>query len=442
LKFNIPEFQSTSKSATYSNLHDARKASIEDGYFFYDDMYAFANYAMEMYPNYINNVRNRFPLIFIDEAQDNNKTQDDLLEKIFNDEHCIYQRFGDSDQAIYDFQNAEGADTFGTNTDRLSDINISDSKRFPTEHITLINKFKCSAINLTALSVEPKLSPQIIYYTDTCKQQVVRNFLNLIDSHFNYEDQPVVKIIGFIHKDGAQHNIGSYIENFKKYRKDKKVETLIELMHNLKCNLSNTNTAFYSVIGFILKYNKIEYQGKRLTLQRKSAIRAYLHEMDINNTFRKSLLSLLQKDIDISKWQAFYSVIISVFGITTLSDRITTFVAASEDSMSVEDDIEMNIKCDNDNCLYTPQKHIRIEVDTIHGVKGETHDATLVLETYYKQQKDLSCVVQNKKSTNMEKFKKQLYVATSRAKSLLCIAVEDTQSNRQGLSDISLPEIK
>ncbi|KAA6302064.1 MAG: hypothetical protein EZS26_001665 [Candidatus Ordinivivax streblomastigis] len=324
----------------------------------------------------------------------------------------------------------------------LSYKHLKNQIKVPSEHIALINKFKCSAINLTALSVEPKLSPQIIYYTDTCKQQVVRNFLNLIDSHFNYEDQPVVKIIGFIHKDGAQHNIGSYIENFKKYRKDKKVETLIELMHNLKCNLSNTNTAFYSVIGFILKYNKIEYQGKRLTLQRKSAIRAYLNEMDIDNTFRKSLLSLLQKDIDISKWQAFCSVIISVFGITILSDKITTFVATSEDSMSVEDDIEMNIKCDNDNCLYTPLKHIKVEIDTIHGVKGETHDATLVLETQNKYKDITFSLKTNTINPTKIKFRKQLYVATSRATSLLCIAVEDTQSNRQGLSDISLPEIK
>ncbi|KAA6333649.1 ATP-dependent helicase/nuclease subunit A [termite gut metagenome] len=132
LEFNFPSGLPALTTKTGQGFTDAKQRVIDDGYFFFDDMYVFANYALTMYPNYINNVRNRFPLIFIDEAQDNNKTQDELLEKIFNDEHCIYQRFGDSDQAIYDFQDADGANTFGTNTDRLSDINISDSKRFPT----------------------------------------------------------------------------------------------------------------------------------------------------------------------------------------------------------------------------------------------------------------------------------------------------------------------
>ncbi|KAA6344158.1 hypothetical protein EZS27_008207, partial [termite gut metagenome] len=94
------------------------------------------------------------------------------------------------------------------------------------------------------------------------------------------------------------------------------------------------------------------------------------------------------------------------------------------------------------NCLYTPLKHIKVEIDTIHGVKGETHDATLVLETQNKYKDITFSLKTNTINPTKIKFRKQLYVATTRAKSLLCVAVEDTQSNRQGLSDTSFPKIK
>tara|TARA_B110000503_G_C7040826_1_gene368140 strand:+ start:84 stop:539 length:456 start_codon:yes stop_codon:yes gene_type:complete len=86
----------------------------------------------------------------------------------------------------------------------------------------------------------------------------------------------------------------------------------------------------------------------------------------------------------------------------------------------------------------------RVELSTIHGVKGETHDATLVLETKYhcfdlkEMLSYLTGDLPNQEHPNVKlrgnphhsavfkpnkKFMRQLYVAMSRPKHLLCLAL-------------------
>ncbi|MDR0663937.1 MAG: UvrD-helicase domain-containing protein [Helicobacteraceae bacterium] len=272
LTFRMPN-KLGNTTATYQDLYNKKKTSLGNGYFFYDDMYACANHAIEMYPDYVRNVRGRFPLVFIDEAQDNN-TQDVLIERLFNDISCIYQRFSDSYQAIYDFHNANGQNTFGNDANRRSSINIGDSKRFPAQHLGLINQFKLSTISMTALSSNPKSPLQIITYSETTKSQIILHFLGLVDTHFEREDNPIVKIVGFVgQSDNPQNHIGSYIENYKKTRKSEKSDALIELVHTLRANPKlNMNKAFYQILGFIIKKHEISYENDTLRLQKKSSI--------------------------------------------------------------------------------------------------------------------------------------------------------------------------
>lgn len=72
----------------------------------------------------------------------------------------------------------------------------------------------------------------------------------------------------------------------------------------------------------------------------------------------------------------------------------------------------------------------RIEFDTIHGVKGETHDATLYLETDRQGASDLNRIlpyygVGKRGSSNLFDYSRKLaYVAMSRPKKLLCVAMQ------------------
>jgi superfamily I DNA/RNA helicase len=76
--------------------------------------------------------------------------------------------------------------------------------------------------------------------------------------------------------------------------------------------------------------------------------------------------------------------------------------------------------------------NFEIEISTIHKVKGETHTATLVVETF-KNGYDLFHLLkllQGKKFAGANEDKKKLlYVAMSRATHFLCLAIHREQKN-------------
>jgi DNA helicase II / ATP-dependent DNA helicase PcrA len=75
----------------------ATKASSEAGYFRYDEMFVWANDLLDARPEVAAALRERFPFVFVDEAQDNSELQSALLHRLFldGDNPSRRQRFGD-----------------------------------------------------------------------------------------------------------------------------------------------------------------------------------------------------------------------------------------------------------------------------------------------------------------------------------------------------------
>lgn len=82
------------------------------------------------------------------------------------------------------------------------------------------------------------------------------------------------------------------------------------------------------------------------------------------------------------------------------------------------------------NVYIDPIKGRRIVFDTIHAVKGETHDATLYLETSRQRATDLNRILPYFGSGSLGKSplfdysRKLAYVGMSRPKKLLCVAMQ------------------
>ena len=82
------------------------------------------------------------------------------------------------------------------------------------------------------------------------------------------------------------------------------------------------------------------------------------------------------------------------------------------------------------NVLIDPIRGRSIVFDTIHGVKGETHDATLYLETDRQGASDLSRILycfgigKQGNSPLYDYSRKLAYVGMSRPKKLLCVAMQ------------------
>mgnify|MGYP002138229184 FL=1 len=91
-------------------------------------------------------------------------------------------------------------------------------------------------------------------------------------------------------------------------------------------------------------------------------------------------------------------------------------------------------------------KKIEMEVATIHSIKGETHAATLIVETTFGRSYDISNVftylVHQQQATQPRpqtvKFMKQIYVAMTRPRHFVCLAVHKKNINQH----LSLAEQK
>lgn len=112
-------------------LSGIKSEVVNTGIWRFDDMFAWAERLLAKNPEVIEWVRWRFPVVLLDEAQDTSELQASLLNKIFPLEICdLRQRFGDSNQAIYDIGQSEAStDKFPAEGFR----SITDSKRFGTE---------------------------------------------------------------------------------------------------------------------------------------------------------------------------------------------------------------------------------------------------------------------------------------------------------------------
>ena len=84
------------------------------------------------------------------------------------------------------------------------------------------------------------------------------------------------------------------------------------------------------------------------------------------------------------------------------------------------------------NVFVDPLRGRRIQFDTIHSVKGETHDATLYMETEMKNSSDIVRIltylgIEKAGSSSLFDYSRKLvYVGMSRPKTLLCLAVQES----------------
>ena len=88
--------------------------------------------------------------------------------------------------------------------------------------------------------------------------------------------------------------------------------------------------------------------------------------------------------------------------------------------------------------VYTDDSIIEIEVATVHSVKGETHTATLYLETYYNKGYDVKRILNwlqnpSRSPNSIESTSlKMCYVGMTRPTHLLCVAAhQDSIKNKE-----------
>jgi DNA helicase-2/ATP-dependent DNA helicase PcrA len=116
-----------------------------------------------------------------------------------------------------------------------------------------------------------------------------------------------------------------------------------------------------------------------------------------------------------------------LFSVDIANKYINQFIVNEEPNTITEEEIKKNNIFEEDG--------IQVEIGTIHSVKGETHIATLYLETSYQGNHESERILEQmkgipylppkkKKDIYMKETLKMAYVGMSRPRYLLCFAIQ------------------
>lgn len=394
----------------------------------------------------------RFKYLFIDEVQDCDKKQEELIKSIFADTKVIVQRFGDYCQAIFDGEDNDRVEIEELKGDRVSYIH--DSNRFG-EKIAKPLRTLCMEDNRSLVGNDsvPSLKPIIITYVDPLA--VIPKFVELLNSMTitekgkltvlevankeRYED-PLhrinIKACGWVGKKVSNERARTVVSYFPAFeRKDLQPKSEGDYFDDFIPKNPNTNVKDFaaSLIQGILKFLdicNIKDGNRRYT--RKSLLQVltscHLKDVFLNKIMCWSMDLVKSKtpdDITTVKNQIYVFIknsIMPIFEKNVVEDAKSFFNTFGEDNKDVE-----IIK--HGNVFHG--EGIDIEVATVHSVKGETHAATLYLETSYFGKHESEYIREQFKGipyTGTDKRVLQclriIYVGASRPRYLLCMAMQ------------------
>ncbi len=434
-------------SPTYKALDDAKNTLRDEGILRYDDMYAFASRYIVCHPWAVLASRQRFPWVFIDEMQDTDSLQDGLLTNVFG-EGCVLQRFGDSNQAIFWGMEVDSQASFP----KEGHLGLPDSKRFGQEIANFAAPLT-QAVSYQELVGSHKASPKkhtlFLFDADTISR-VLPAFGNLLATEFVNGFPPgfTAKAIGFrktpptdAEIDKIPFSIGHYYPGFdprlglKSDRPDRLVGFVRKARHlraqNGECKEAS-DMLFAGILELLYLAEATDSSGQRFTKTRLADTLA-VSENDSLVRLRAVLARLILADIpsDSDGWQTVVDELTAVLAPLLpkgILNDVVPFLEWVDTPNQPPSDQERQVSAEPNVYRHNgPTGMINIELSTIHGVKGQTHTATLVLETFDRTH-DLKKVLKSLKGGNAGrnppvKHMKRVFVAMTRPRELLCLAM-------------------
>ncbi|MCA8010417.1 UvrD-helicase domain-containing protein [Burkholderia cenocepacia] len=164
---------------SYHSLVSLKAQLTKLGIFRHRDMFAYSDLALKTCPHLVDVVHRRFPMVFIDEMQDTSWDQESFLNRIF-DGKSVMQRFGDVDQKILlDEENADRL-TFP----RQGHGCISTSKRFGDAIARAVASVRMSGDAVVGEGTSAHAPILLLYATDNAPK-VIQHFGKLIISRLS-----------------------------------------------------------------------------------------------------------------------------------------------------------------------------------------------------------------------------------------------------------------
>jgi hypothetical protein len=456
------------ETPTYQEIQRVCAQSANDGYFCFDELLMWAGDLLEKMP-YVNDVlRNRFPMLFIDEAQDNSEVQAAILYRLFMDGMGvpIRQRFGDDNQAIYTSMNGVEATTDRFPRADLQIFKLPTSHRFGQDIADLANPLGVIPHGLIGqgprkpFARAPKSPLHTVFlFDENCQDQVLGAYGELLVETFTDDElrNGVFCAVGQIHRDTGAGNeprhIGHYWSAYDPLlaASDPKPPTFVQYAITSQSTAISRGEAYPGIEKLaegILRLARMANNGNR-GVRRLSTHRQIqdalehipewrCHYDDLIVEFIISLQPLTQKT-----WSARWSKVVhgiaqAIAGANLAGQPVDAFLEWPRDTDGNE---STNIRSSTPDNVYRYPRDVpkvEIRVGSIHSVKGQTHTATLVLETFWNDH-NLKCLTpwllrEPKKPKAQVRNTKRLklhYVAMTRPTHLLCLGMKKSTFENQ-----------
>ncbi|MFZ3167830.1 MAG: UvrD-helicase domain-containing protein [Candidatus Methanoperedens sp.] len=419
---------------TFKNIFSIKKELFENGILNYDDAYSLAfKYLNDFGEILRESFSERFAFVFIDEMQDTHSHQIKIIDEIFDKTKVIIQKFGDVNQSIYD--NRVKTETIWEVSDDC--LKINDSKRFSNVIANIVKPFCVNKQDFNGDSLIKDIQPIILQFDDDNIKFVLPAFAKIIDECNLDNNEHPFKAVGWVGVKKDKRTITSYFPEFQKKSQITKsnFDHLAEYLQ--KIDVKDANYYKKSIINILLKVLRlldIKNETNSHYFSERSLIQ-YLH-MNDSDFYDKLTLNMAEwclkthnnQDIFTEMKEFIENDFCPFFKITNLVAIVEFFKKDFSSNEGCQKFQHSNIYCDESN--------IDVEVATVHSVKGETHTATLYLETYYDKGFDIKRIInylkERKNGSNYIQSLKMAYVGMSRPTHLLCVAAhKDTVSGNE-----------
>lgn len=432
-----------------------KQCILEDGFLCFDDAYYLASSFLAERPAIRNILQKRFPFVFVDEMQDMEGHQYGLLEDLFFDSgrsSAAYQRIGDKNQSIFE---RRGGGTSRNWEDRGTVLELNGSYRLNGIVAGIVERFAVSPIRIEGRMKRPDgcdigIKPRILVFSDESKDRVIATFGEAIAeliAQGRIVPSPANRfkaVAWATQKEDGKLRLCDYFPTYEKPQPKSRVDfpSLDSCVRRCDRSSQSFHSIENAITGALLRILREEgAKDERGIPYSKRRMADFLRESkeDYWPEFRRKLyewcLSIARDELALAlhSIREHLPAFLSRFGCIVKNSA--TFVnGAAEDDAGEQ---SANAPCGEANRLKFDD--FAVDVSTVHRVKGETHTATLYMESFYEKggggNYESERLAKQLKGEALDAHAHQLvkqsakmaYVGFSRPTHLLCFALHESR---------------
>jgi len=463
IEFNKPrarakiytDWDEKERSRVKAWFHAFKRRLLGAGFLSYDDAYFLAQVALHRNSQLKSLLQRRFAHVFVDEMQDMDRHQYDLLEDLFFDPSggCVaYQRIGDTNQSIYEDKRSWENKHWDT---RERTLELNGSHRLSPAVARIASMFAVNPIridgrgkNQNGSSIEIK--PHLIIYGDDSRQLVISRFAGLVSELANANLIPLtpetrIKAIGWTTKSEPEKTrLTDYYPSFEREssRELSKPVTLASQLDTIDVSSGSFAPIEQCITGsllWILRVEGVTDSAGRSFVRKTMREFLQIEHPDAWDELQADVyqwciaLACGQHQSALQSMRQKLPAFCMLFGKRLIASKDFVFEGSpsvSGGAQAGSNSLERNVVVYGD---------VRVEVATIHRVKGETHCATLYLESFYEkgaggsyESERMAAQLSGKPlHGNMHDYVRQsakmMYVGFSRPTHLLCFALHESR---------------